>query len=187
MLFMGRLMSLPEQDWRYLSELTVMAIANEDPDYRSGSPSATLLRAHHELFEYFSEEVARRRRRPWRDDLIGLLMALEPNGERLSDDAVIYNCYSLILGANVTTPHVVSSVIEALCTFPGTYRSWSGDPAMLKIGMEEALRWASPASHFMRYARRDVVIRGQLIRKGEAVTAWLGSANRDEEVFENAS
>jgi cytochrome P450 len=37
----------------------------------------------------------------------------------------------------------------------------------------------------MRYALEDVEMQGKLIRRGEPVTAWLGSANRDEEVFDD--
>jgi cytochrome P450 len=37
----------------------------------------------------------------------------------------------------------------------------------------------------MRYAVRDVELHGRLIRAGEPVSVWLGSANRDERVFED--
>jgi cytochrome P450 len=48
---------------------------------------------------------------------------------------------------------------------------------------EEALRWASPVTHFMRRARQDTEICGQAIRAGDAITAWIASANRDEDTF----
>lgn len=37
----------------------------------------------------------------------------------------------------------------------------------------------------MRYALRDTEIRGQRVKKGEAIVSWIASANRDEEIFEN--
>jgi cytochrome P450 len=50
--------------------------------------------------------------------------------------------------------------------------------------IEEALRWSSPTTHFLRHARRDVTLHGTLIRAGDPVAAWIASANRDEEIFD---
>ena len=50
--------------------------------------------------------------------------------------------------------------------------------------VEEALRWSCPVTHFMRRASSDVEMHGEKIKAGDAVTAWIGSANRDEAVFD---
>jgi cytochrome P450 len=183
MAFTGTLMGLPRADWARLARLTTMSIAPEDPEFAAGPPQATLRRAHHELFEYFAGEVGRRRRSPAADDLIGHLTTMRVDGARLAEDEIIFNCYSLLLGANVTTPHAASATVLALAGNPDEYRRWAANPALLSSGIEEGLRWSSPASHFMRYARDEVDVRGVTIPAGAAVTAWLGSANRDEDVF----
>jgi cytochrome P450 len=54
----------------------------------------------------------------------------------------------------------------------------------VRLAAEEGLRWSSPALHFMRRARGDIELHGEKIRAGDAVTAWIASANRDETVFE---
>jgi cytochrome P450 len=75
--------------------------------------------------------------------------------------------------------------VGALADLMGTAMldQWAADPSLLASGVEEALRWATPNTHFMRYAVRDVKLRGQRVKAGEAVVVWLASANRDEEVF----
>jgi cytochrome P450 len=184
MAFTGVLMGVPRADWPRLTRLTTMAIANDDPEFQEGSSRSTLIGAHHELFEYFSKQVRIRRAAP-RDDLIGLLMRMEVEGRPMQLDGIVYNCYSLLLGANVTTPHVVAATVLAMIEHPEVYRHWTGHPELLVTGVEEGLRWASPANHFMRYAVKDVTVRGVRIREGEALAVFLGSANRDEEVFDD--
>lgn len=182
--FIGAFMGLPEDDWPRLTRLTTMAIAPDDPAFRIGeSERLTLATAHHELFQYFSREVAARRGVP-SDDLIGLLIGLTIDGDRLTHDDIVYNCYSLILGANVTTPHTLTATIQALIDRPGSFRRVAADPELVRGCVEEGLRWSSPANHFMRHATRDVELNGTRIPKGAAVAAWLGSANRDERVFD---
>jgi cytochrome P450 PksS len=56
---------------------------------------------------------------------------------------------------------------------------------MIKTAVEELLRYTSPV--FMtteRYAREDLNIRGVIIPRGEMTLGVIGSANRDESVFE---
>lgn len=180
MAFTGTLMGIPEQDWARLTLLTTAAIAPEDPDFRLGNGLNTLATAHHELFSYFS----RRTRRTIREDgLIGALLGLEVGGRRLRHDELVYNCYSLLLGANVTTPHAVTQTVLAFIENPAEYRRLVDDPRLVPGAVEEGLRWSSPASHFLRHATQDTTLRGRQVREGDAVVTWLGSANRDEEVF----
>ncbi len=181
MAFTGTLMGLPEQDWPQLVRLTTAAIAPEDPGFAMGDPAATLAAAHQALFTYFHEHV--RSRGENRDDLIGTLLRVTIDGRPLRLDEIVYNCYSLLLGANVTTPHVVSSTVLAFAADPAAYRRLTENPSLRDSAVEEALRWASPASHFMRYATQDTVIAGTHIPAGEAVAVWIGSANRDAAVF----
>jgi cytochrome P450 len=47
------------------------------------------------------------------------------------------------------------------------------------------LRWVTSVIYFRRTATKDTEIRGQDIKKGDKVVMWYGSANRDEDVFED--
>ena len=180
MAFTGTLMGLPQSDWPRLTRLTSAAIAPEDPEFHRGP--GTLASAHHELFSYFSAEVRRRAADPG-DDLVGHLLRMDVGGRPFRHDDLVYNCYSLLLGANVTTPHAVAGTVLALVEHPDEYRRVLADPALVPLAVEEGLRWSSPANHFLRHVTRPTEIRGVELRRGDPVVAWLGSANRDEEVF----
>jgi cytochrome P450 len=175
------LMGLPDADIDHLIRLTYASLAPEDPNYSAGSESETLRHAHAHLLEYFIKRIAERRRNPGRD-VISHMMAVEIDGRRLTDRELLVNCVSLILGAVVTTSHAISAT---LITIAGQHHGEGRLPRSLSIEttIEEALRWSSPVTHFMRHARVDTEIQGTKIRAGEAVTAWIGSANRDENVF----
>ncbi|MGH3758758.1 cytochrome P450 [Actinophytocola sp.] len=175
----GALLGLPERDWPDLARWTAMAAAPDEPSWRIRSGSQTLAIAHHSLFDYFARQL-RRRRDSAADDLISHLMTMSAGAERLSDDEVIYNCYSLLLGANATTPHAVAGTILALIEHPD---QWRLAPDAVGTLVEEGLRWTSPASSFLRHAVTDVELSGGVVRRGEAVAVWIGAANRDERVF----
>ncbi|WP_392667063.1 cytochrome P450 [Streptomyces sp. LN785] len=179
----GLLLGIPETAWNRLKHFTYAAVAESDPDYAgSGSSrSAVLSRAHSEIFLHFHTEVSRPGRAD-ADDLIGALLRATPDGEPLSREEVILNAYSLLIGATVTTSHAASAGLLALLENPGEQARWreSGDTAAL---VEEILRWSSPANHALRHTTGDVRLNGTVIKAGRPVTAWLGSANRDESVF----
>lgn len=181
----GTMMGLPEADWAWLSRLTTVCIAADDPEFQDpGGKEATLQAAHRELFGYF-QDLMRHRRDHLGDDLLSVLISTRFEGRHMSASEIVANCYSLLLGANVTTPHAPTFF---LAEFTGTdvMADWAAHPEANGTAYEEALRWASPVNHVLRYATRDTVVRGTRIAAGDAVVAWLGSANRDEEVFENS-
>jgi cytochrome P450 len=179
----GTIMGLPTEDWPRLTLLTTRSIAPEDPEFEQPEgPRRTLEAAHRELFAYFQDIVAARRRAPGDDDLISLLLTMEIGGRKLGAGEILSNCYSLLLGANVTTPYVPNAAVAELLGTAGMVELLSNQ-RVIPTAIEESLRWASPATHFMRYALSDVELGGARIAAGEAVVVWLGSANRDESVF----
>jgi cytochrome P450 len=184
MAVIGTLMGLDRDDWSHLTFLTTQAVAPDDPEFvRPEGAQATLHRAHRELFACLQDAVAKRRG-GGTGDLIDVLstMEFEDGGGPLTAGEIVSNCYSLLLGANVTTPHVPNAALAEL-TATGTYADWAEHPELLDSGIEEALRWSSPTSHFIRYATHDVQLGKITVRAGEAVAAWIGSANRDASVF----
>jgi cholest-4-en-3-one 26-monooxygenase len=54
-----------------------------------------------------------------------------------------------------------------------------------KTFVDEVIRWATPVHTFQRTATRDVELGGQMVRAGDRVCLFYGSANFDEEVFDD--
>ena len=52
--------------------------------------------------------------------------------------------------------------------------------------VEEVLRWTTPSPSKRRTATRTCELAGQRIAPGDKVVVWEGSANRDEQHFEDA-
>lgn len=188
MIVSGVLMGLPEKDYPDLVRRGLMTVAPDDEEFQvAGRPDATLRAAHHGLFAYFAEQVRERRADPGPDlgsrDLIGRMMTMTVEGSPMTDGEIVANCYSMLLGANVNTGHVLSAAVLQLMDDPAQYDRWAADEAGWKTGLTEALRWSSPVVHFLRYAVEDVEIGGRRIKAGQGVVAWIASANRDEDVF----
>lgn len=178
----GLLMELPDDDIEPLRRLAFASLAPEDVAYGSGSGKATALHAHYKIIAYFRDRIAERRREP-SADLISHLLAIEIDGRALTDEELLYNCLSLLLGAVVTTSQAISATLIEVASQQGGEGRLPRDVPAESVA-EEALRWSSPVTHFMRRARHDLELHDTKIRAGDAVTAWIASANRDEAVFE---
>ncbi len=180
----GPLLGIPERDWDELVQLTAMVTAPSDPHFRHGSEAATLAISHHELVTYVTEWVKRRRASGDEDaSLLDHLMSARAGGAPLTDEEIALDGYSILLGANVTTPHTVSGTVHALIERPEQFEKAQADPSLVPNLVEEGLRWTSAACNFMRYAARDVEIGGGVVPARGAVVAWIGSANRDASQF----
>lgn len=178
----ARMMGLPAEDVDHLVRLAFASLAPRDPRFSTGSERKTATFAHYDILTYFADHVADRRRRPGAD-LISHLLTVTVDGRALTEDELLLNCLSLLLGAVVTTSQAASATLIALAERHGGEGRWPhGTP--LEGLVDEALRWSSPVLHFMRRAKVDVELHGTTIRAGQAVTAWIASANRDETTFE---
>lgn len=180
----GPVLGIPERDWEELVQLTAMVTAPSDPHFQHGSEAATLAISHHELVTYVTDWVKRRRKTGGEDgSLLDHLMSVRAGDATLTDEEIALNGYSILLGANVTTPHTISGTVHTLIERTEQFEKAQADPSLVPNLVEEGLRWTSAACNFMRYAVNDIQIGGGTVPAGGAVVAWIGSANRDESQF----
>jgi cytochrome P450 len=138
------------------------------------------------MVEYLRPLVEARRAQPTGDFLSDLVHA-EVDGEQLSDSK-LYGFLRLLLPAGAeTTFRVMGSCLYALLTHPDDLARVDADRALLPDVIEETLRWESSVTMVSRVAVEDTEVAGCPIPKGSPVGALTGSANRDEERWEDAS
>ena len=118
------------------------------------------------------------------DDLVAALLAARVDGEPLPQQALVAYVMLLIAAGLDTTRHATTGGVHLLLKHPDQLARLAADPSLLDSAIEEILRFTSPVIHFCRTAVADFEIGGQTIRKGESVSLWYPSANRDEEVFD---
>jgi cytochrome P450 len=179
------LLGVPESDWNYLFDWTNRIIGAGDPEYqKEGEDSrTTALTAQVELFKYFTEMVAERRKKP-QDDLITVFTQCEYEGKPLSDMDVLSWCFIIVIAGNETTRNGTTGGMLAFIENQHELRRLQQDMALLAPAVEEIVRWTSPIIHFGRTATQDYPLRDKIIRAGESVALFYPSANRDEEVFD---
>ena len=90
----------------------------------------------------------------------------------------------LLFAGYETTVSLIASGALALLEHPPRRALLVENPALAESAVEELLRYTSPVEMTPpRLAREDVTIGSVTIRRGEMVSALLGSANRDHEEF----
>jgi cytochrome P450 len=145
---------------------------------------AQLRRTVQEMRTYFTRLAEERRARPC-DDLLSGLVAAEVEGTRLGSDELLAMLILLLVAGNETTTTLIGNAVLELLGHPDALARLRADPSLLPAAVDEVLRFASPVQMDPRLARRTVELHGQRIEAGQFLMCWLGSANRDETVFQN--
>lgn len=172
-------------DARALVDLTRRMIGFRDPAFVDlvGEPRVRLAAIQSEIFELLLDLVELRRKRPG-TDLVSMLLAARLNDRNLPEEDVLHNCMNVAVGGDETTSHAASSGIIAFIDHPGEYRRLVESPNLLETAINEILRWSSTNAYVLRIAAEDHEIGGRTIRRGDSVTLWNVSANRDAEQFD---
>jgi cytochrome P450 len=138
-----------------------------------------------QMGEYFAVLAEERRREPREDLLTGLVQA-QFEGSRLTHDEMIRMLVLLLVAGNETTTTLIGNSVLELLDHPDELARLRQNPEMLAGAIDEILRYSSPVQLDPRVATRDVEVRGFPVKKGQIVVSWIGSANRDEDVFPHA-
>ena len=135
------------------------------------------------ILHYFTELLKDRRSAP-RDDLTGALLRAEVDGDRLSDKEIIGFLFLMIIAGNETTTKLLGNALYWLDRNPGEREKVEADPGLVAAWVEETLRYDNSTQALARVAAHDFEVHGVKIREGEKVVLLVGSANRDERVWD---
>jgi cytochrome P450 len=135
-----------------------------------------------EEFKPYFRELAERRRREPRDDLMTLLVNAEDD-EPLDELDFVHNAAFLLNAGHETTMNLLGNAIDALFTFPGQLDRLRREPALIDSAVEEFLRFDSPNQLGGRRATQEIEIRGLTIPADTFVWIANGAANRDPAQF----
>lgn len=175
------LLGIPHRDLDRIKEwsLTIAAVLDYKPTW---DVMAEGNRMTHDFSAYLRPIAAERRARPG-DDLITRLLAATDEGGRLDEEELIALCVMLLFAGHETTVNLISAGALLLLEHPAQLALLQAQPELTDLAMDECLRLHSPIQATTRIAYADVELGDRLIRRGEAVTLLLGSANRDPAAF----
>ncbi len=135
------------------------------------------------LKDYFQWLIKQRRTEP-KPDLISELITAHDEEGKLSEEELIGSCILLLIAGHETTMNLLGNGLHALLTFPEELKKLRERPELLESAVEEMLRYDAPLQRSTyRYADESIVLADQTIEYGQSVSAVIGSANRDPEVF----
>jgi cytochrome P450 len=133
--------------------------------------------------------VADRKARPLdpSEDATSALLAARVNGEPLPEEMIVGTIRQVLVVGIIAPTVMIGSIAVHLARDQALQSKLRAEPALCEAATEEFLRLYTPYRGFARTAVTDVCVRGRTIPAGEPIALVYASANRDDEVFEDAS
>ena len=177
------LLGVPPEDVDRFRVWSAMAARSLDPDFVL-PPEEIEARgnAFQEFDNYFRDLIAKRRKCLGEDVLSALIVA-EDEGQKLTEGELISTSILLLVAGHETTVNLIGNGTLALLRNPGEAQRLRDDPALIRSGVEELLRYDSPVQLTSRIAGEDIELPSLTLEKGKQAILMLGSANRDPEQF----
>lgn len=117
------------------------------------------------------------------NDAVSVMAAL-CRGGGLSREEAIDNTIFLLYAGMETSMNLIAGGSAALSEHPGEMAKLRDDPGRVPFAIEEFLRYETPTQLTGRIVIEPIEIAGRTLRKGRIVLLLLGSANHDEDQFE---
>jgi len=183
---LSTILGVPRAEEPRILRLTNQIFAFEDTELqRPGESREQAIRELGlELYQLFAGIIEDRRRNP-RDDLATVLANGRVNGEPMGPLETFGYYLITFTAGHDTTKNALAGGMHALIQNPDELAKLRRDPGLVKLAVEEVVRWASPVNYMRRRAACDTEVGGQRIRKDDWLILFYASGNRDEDVFDD--
>jgi cytochrome P450 len=174
---------VPKQDRSRISDWIFPLVAGRGVA-RDPKTTAAANQAAENLHTYFQELMKQRRNAP-SGDLISRLLAEQSQQPALLSDEILFSLLVAVFAAgHIPGVALIACTLLAFFEFPDQLAQLRSNPNLLPAAVEEGLRFNSPTQAPNPFAAiEEISLRGKTIRKGDALTVILASANRDPDAF----
>jgi cytochrome P450 len=184
----GELLGIPPDDNERFEAMFREQYAHMDSVFPGNPDGAgtTQLTFQSVLVDYFSSELAARRRDPRNDIMSELCNATFSDGEEVPLHELVKICIFIYgAGGDSNTPELLVNGMDVLLDRQDVMSALRSDPAKIANFVQETLRYDNSATGLFRVARTDTEIGGVAIPKGALVMAMFASGNHDENYFDD--
>ncbi len=179
---LGAIMGLPDkrQDEikHWADEILLFQGMNRPPVALLERSQAALLA----MRSFLTDLVNEKRRHP-ANDVISHMVAAETNGNRLTEQELVYTCVTIMGAGHETTTSLIGNGLYTILSHPRQWQELRQNRALLTSAIEEMLRYESPVARQPRVIKCDVELGGKRLLKGQVAFQMLNAANRDPAHF----
>lgn len=146
---------------------------------------ASANRSAGEYIAYTRELIADKRRHP-DDKLVAALVAVEDEGDTLTEDEIVSTAMVLLEAGHEATVNTLGNGMRALMHHPDQWARLVSGEVGARTAVEELLRWDPSSQLFARWVLQPgIEICGQPLGVGEEVAMLFGSAQHDPRRFDH--
>ena len=135
-----------------------------------------------DMRDYLAGLFEDHRRNP-REDVLGILVAVEESDGGLTTEELYSTCVTLLIAGHETTTGLIANGLYTLLRNPEQLQAIRDDRSLLPAAIEECLRFESPIQRAFRRVTKDTEFQGRSMKQGQITLQLLGSANRDPSRF----
>ena len=180
----GNLLDVPVDERGPLREWSLAILGALEP-VLSADVAQRGNRAVTEFINYLNDLIARRRANPGNPeiDVLTRLILGEADGEKLSAKELIHNCIFLLNAGHETTTNLIGNGLVCLAEYTSQREQLLKQPDLIKLAVEEMLRYESSNQLGNRITTETVEVGGITMPPQTRVTLCIGAANRDPSQF----
>ena len=178
---MCAMLGVPFEDRHYLARLVSLATyrlaINAFPHLRDECEAAIV-----ELYDYVHKLIEEQRKKP-SDNILGLLVRAEEDGDSLSHDELMQQSIGLLIAGLETTIGLIANGMRCFSRYPEQFEKLAENADLAPLAVEECLRFDPSIPATRRILWEDTRFGDYVIPANSTVYVLLIAANRDPEVF----
>jgi cytochrome P450 len=115
-----------------------------------------------------------------------VLIQAEVDGEPLTDREIVTQLHFMVMAGVHTTRGLLTHAVQRLLHSPDLFEKLRADRPLVPVYIEESLRHDAPVQRTTRRCLKEAELEGVHMDVGSWVEIGIASANRDEDVYEDA-